>query len=265
MRRALTFAVAATTALTLVAGCESDKSPNSAAPSPSIPEQSAPDPSPTKAPTEAPPTAPATAPTKAVKPKLKAGAKGPEVLALQQRLTDLGYWIGKPDGKFGSTTKQAVYALQKSARLDRDGVVGPATRQALDRGVRPKARSQQGHVIEISLRRQVLMIVDDGQVKQIFNTSTGSNENYVHEGETYLADTPAGRFRVGRQIDGWRHGPLGPLWRPKYFNGGIAVHGAPSVPAYPASHGCARLSIAAMNWIWANDRMPLKTRVWVYK
>lgn len=270
MRRALTFAIAATAALTLLAGCESGESPNTAAQSstPSIPEQPTAEPTPEPtAPGTEPGTATPTAPTTArptAPAKLKAGAKGPDVLAVQRRLTELGYWIGKADGRFGSTTKQAVYALQKSARLDRDGVVGPATRQALDRGVRPKARSQQGHVVEISLRRQLLMIVDGGQVKQIFNTSTGSMKNYEHEGETYLADTPSGRFRVGRQIDGWRHGPLGPLWRPKYFNGGIAVHGAPSVPPYPASHGCARLSIAAMNWIWANDRMPLKTRVWVY-
>jgi lipoprotein-anchoring transpeptidase ErfK/SrfK len=69
---------------------------------------------------------------------------------------------------------------------------------------------------------------------------------------------------MGRQIDGVRHGPLGDLWRPKYFNGGIAIHGSPSIPPYPASHGCARLSNAAMNWIWATNKIPLKTKVWVY-
>ena len=73
-----------------------------------------------------------------------------------------------------------------------------------------------------------------------------------------------GSFKVSRQIDGWRDAPLGLLWRPKYFNGGIAVHGAYSVPPYAASHGCARLSISAMNWIWSNDKMPIKTKVWVY-
>jgi lipoprotein-anchoring transpeptidase ErfK/SrfK len=108
------------------------------------------------------------------------------------------------------------------------------------------------------------MFVDDGQVTQVLNTATGSNQHYVHEGATFLADTPAGHFTVSRQIDGWRHGPLGTLWRPKYFNGGIAVHGSPSIPPYPASHGCARVSNAAMNWIWANDKLPLKTKVWVY-
>ncbi len=212
------------------------------------------------------PTASATPkPTASPKPqKLKAGVKGPRVLALQQRLTALGYWNGKADGSFGGQTQQAVYALQKAAGLGRDGVVGPKTQKALDRGVRPKARSTKGRVIEISLNRQLLMLVDDGEVSQVFNTSTGSMERYEQNGSTYLADTPSGKFRVSRQIDGWRHAPLGLLWRPKYFNGGIAVHGANSVPPYPASHGCARLSISAMNHLWTNNKIPIDTRVWVY-
>ena len=51
----------------------------------------------------------------------------------------------------------------------------------------------------------------------------------------------AGHTDWAAEIDGWRDAPLGMLWRPKYFNGGIAVHGAPSVPPYPASHGCVRM------------------------
>ena len=184
--------------------------------------------------------------------------------ALQKRLARLGYWNGKADGSYGLLTQQAVYALQKAAGLNRDGVVGPKTQKALDQGVRPKAKSRSGRVIEINLKRQLLMLVDDGEITQIFNTSTGSNEYYEQEGGTFLADTPRGKFKVSRQIDGWRHAPLGLLWRPKYFNGGIAVHGANSVPPYAASHGCARVSIAAMNWMWKNDALPLKTKVWVY-
>jgi lipoprotein-anchoring transpeptidase ErfK/SrfK len=57
---------------------------------------------------------------------------------------------------------------------------------------------------------------------------------------------------------------LGDMWRPKYFNGGIAVHGSPSVPPYPASHGCVRVSNAAMNWLWDVWGMPRGTRVLVY-
>jgi peptidoglycan hydrolase-like protein with peptidoglycan-binding domain len=272
VRKVLTFAAAIAVTMTVAVGCGSDDSSSpSAQPAPAVSSSPAATPtsSPTPAPTSAAPTpsAPAgtTPPVKPAKPaKLHTGSQGAAVTRLQKRLTELGYWNGKADGTFGGTTQQAVFALQKAAGLGRDGVVGPKTAAALANGVRPKAKSKSGHVIEINKARQILMIVDNGMISTILNTSTGSNQHYTYEGETYLASTPSGHFTAGRQIDGWRHGPLGPLWRPKYFNGGIAVHGAPSVPPYPASHGCARVSISAMNWIWSNDKMPLKTKVWVY-
>jgi putative peptidoglycan binding protein/L,D-transpeptidase-like protein len=263
--RVTVFVTTTAALLALVAGCDSADSPTALpqpVPSSTRPVPSSPAPAETARPTPTPPVS--TSPP-AVK-KLKSGTKGARVVALQRRLTELGYWNGRADGKFGSTTTQAVYAVQKAAGLERDGVVGPKTQRALDSGVLPTARSKAGtgHVVEISLEKQLLMFVDDGKVTQVLNTATGSNRDYQQDGQTYLADTPPGRFRVGRQIDGWRHAPLGLLWRPKYFNGGIAVHGAASVPPYPASHGCARVSIAAMNWIWAENMLPLKTRVWVY-
>ena len=246
----------------LGAGCTPDRP---SAPPPAVPSASASAPTPSApAPSASPAPTVTPAPTPTGSGKLRIGDHGDEVTALQKRLADLGYWNGKPDGEFGSTTRQAVFALQKAAGLTRDGVVGSATRQALTKGVRPKPRSDEGHVIEIDLHRQLLMIVDDGTIDAVLNTSTGSNQHYEYQGETYLAHTPTGHYTAYRQIDGWRYGPLGPLWRPKYFHGGIAVHGAPSVPPFPASHGCARVSVAAMNWIWATDRLPLRTRVWVY-
>jgi peptidoglycan hydrolase-like protein with peptidoglycan-binding domain len=266
MRKVLRFVLTAGTALTLAAGCsqsigvtdaQAPGVPSSAAGVPASPSPSGSAASAAPTPTKAKPAAPR---------KLKVGAKGAEVVALQKRLAELGYWNGKADGNFGGTTQQAVFALQKAAGIGRDGTVGPKTRKALNAGVRPKAKSKagSGYLVEISLKKQLLMFVQDGAVVATLNTSTGSNKHYDYQGQTHLADTPPGHFRVGRQIDGMRHGPLGDLYRPKYFNGGIAVHGSPSIPPYPASHGCARLSNAAINWIWATKKIPLKTRIWVY-
>jgi len=99
---------------------------------------------------------------------------------------------------------------------------------------------------------------------RILNTSTGSGQAYQQGGQTYTALTPAGQFTIFRQVDRLDPGPLADLWRPKYFNGGIAIHGAAVVPGYPASHGCARLSNAAIDWIWSSNQAPIGTRVWVY-
>ncbi|MEU4238974.1 L,D-transpeptidase family protein [Actinoplanes sp. NPDC026619] len=270
MRKALTLTVALAATLALATGCDSGDSGDNRAEAPTVEPSQAPSvESPSAESPSAAPSAPAETPTPTPTPakKLKIGNKGADVLAVQKRLVELGYWIAKADGNFGNTTQQAVFALQKAAGIGRDGTVGPKTQKALDDGIRPTAKSAagSGYLVEINLKKQLLMLVKDGQVVTTLNTSTGSNENYVYEGETYLADTPTGHFKVGRQIDGTRHGPLGDLWRPKYFNGGIAVHGSPSIPPYAASHGCARLSNAAMNWIWATDKIPLKTKVWVYR
>jgi lipoprotein-anchoring transpeptidase ErfK/SrfK len=162
-------------------------------------------------------------------------------------------------------TEQAVYAIQGAAGISRDGVVGPQTREALAEGTRPAARSESGYVIEVDRDRQLLVLVDDGEIEWIFHTSTGSFEHYSYGGETYLADTPAGHWEIFRQVEGWDPGPLGRLYMPKYFHeDGIAVHGYPNVPPYPASHGCVRVSLAAIEWMWQNDRLPIGVAVWVY-
>lgn len=194
---------------------------------------------------------------------MKSGDKGPAVQRMQQRLSDLGYWLGTPDGKYGYLTQQAVMALQKTAGLGRDGVYGPATRAALERGVVPKL-VVSGNAVQISLANQVLTVVENSRIVAILNTSTGSGETYVSQGVTKTAITPKGTFSVIHEVNGLDHGPLGTLYRSKYFVGGIAVHGYTSVPAYPASHGCARVSNSAMDMIWSRDLMPMGRTVVVF-
>jgi peptidoglycan hydrolase-like protein with peptidoglycan-binding domain len=201
---------------------------------------------PTTTTTTAPPTTTTTAPTTTT----AAPAGDEAVFALQQRLTDLHYWLGTPDGRLGTATKQAVLAFQKAEGLDRDGNPGPATLERLDSATVPQPSSLADGV-EIDLERQILFVVRGGVVEWVFNTSTGTSRT----------PTPRGEFVVQRQIDGMRHAPLGDLYRPKYFNGGIAVHGSRSIPGYPASHGCARVSNAAINFIWAAGLMEIGTPV----
>ncbi|MBE9119749.1 peptidoglycan-binding protein [Tychonema sp. LEGE 07199] len=62
---------------------------------------------------------------------ISAGADGPEVAAIQQRLQVHGFAIGKIDGSYGSRTKSAVSAFQKSQRLNSDGIVDKQTWTAL--------------------------------------------------------------------------------------------------------------------------------------
>jgi peptidoglycan hydrolase-like protein with peptidoglycan-binding domain len=53
-------------------------------------------------------------------PMLKRGMQGPEVLALQKLLVELGYDLAA-DGIFGSETERTVREIQLAAGLDPDG------------------------------------------------------------------------------------------------------------------------------------------------
>src|SRR5581483_11076523 len=113
------------------------------------------------------------------------------------------------------------------------------TQVVMQTATRPVPRSTSGYVVEVDLTHQVVMVTNNGQTEWVINTSTGGGYTYVFDGVSYQAITPTGHYNVWFQINGFQNGRLGVLYRPKYFtHDGVAFHGYPEVPAYPASHGC---------------------------
>jgi hypothetical protein len=80
-------------------------------------------------------TAANTTPTQGPTQTLQPGATGSQVKALQQALTTLGYSPGTADGDYGINTKVAVEKFQAAKGLAQDGVVGPATLAAIQKGL----------------------------------------------------------------------------------------------------------------------------------
>ncbi len=64
-------------------------------------------------------------------PVLRVGSAGDDVIALQTRLQELGYYSGEIDGQYGNGTKEAVKLFQQQNGLDADGLFGGDTRSAL--------------------------------------------------------------------------------------------------------------------------------------
>ena len=203
------------------------------------------------------------------------GSKGDAVIVLQQRLLDLGFWIDEADGQYGTVTTQAVMAFQKyyvDFGLKATGQADQATVDALAAvTVKPFVPPDEPEAVVVDKGHQVLHLVREGRTQWTLNTSTGTGRDYTEvdqkRGGTIAghAITPEGRFKVYRDhTDGWESGELGQLYRPKYFAGGVAVHGSNSIPNYPASHGCVRITTTAMDWIWANDLIPRGTVVVVH-
>lgn len=165
-----------------------------------------------------------------------------KTLEAERILANLGYWITTLDGASDDSTRQAIIAFQKVEGLKRTGVLNDQVLDAMRSASRPTAKYDGAAHVEIDITRQVIFLVnDDGQVTKVLSTSTGSDQRYFSEGKWERAYTPRGRFVINRQIRGIRKAPLGTLYNPSYFNGGIAIHGSNSVPVTAVSHGCARI------------------------
>jgi lipoprotein-anchoring transpeptidase ErfK/SrfK len=160
---------------------------------------------------------------------------GPSVRELQELLSDLGFAArGNATGVEDERTGVAVLGFEKWARLPRDGRLDPQTASALMRAARPQAvqRLGKGRRVEVLLDRQLALLIEDDRVRRAVHISTGA-----------YGRTPVGSFRVFRkELMSWSV-PFS-VWMPwaSYFVGGIAFHQYPSVPAYPASHGCVRVN-----------------------
>ena len=200
-------------------------------------------------------------------------SSGGETARIQQRLVDLNFWTGAVDGSYGLTTKQAVMAFQKYNGLNTTGSVDSATADAMTAATeQARATADAGTLVEVDKNKQLLFFVVDGRTQWIFNTSTANGQPYEEEdkntpGEIQkgVAITPNGLHKVYRERPvGWWEGDLGRIYRPKYVIGGVAVHGSNSVPDYPASHGCIRVTTQAMDYIWETGMMPMGIPVWIH-
>jgi len=166
--------------------------------------------------------------------------------ALEQRLAALHFDV-TADGRFDDNTRQALIAFQKLNGLPRTGKPTPDVTNALATAKAPAPLRPDGGAtrVEIDLGRQVLFLYSNGALAKILPVSTGTGKRYCDEGKCGIAKTPTGSYRIERRINGWRKSDLGRLYNPMYFTGGIAIHGFPSVPTTPASHGCVRIPMGS--------------------
>ena len=171
-------------------------------------------------------------------PSLGPGDSGLSAYALDRRLQELHFALGRVDGYYGQDDVDAVTAFQKLHDLPRTGAVDTRVWAELQLAQVPLARYPGDH-IEISKGRQVLFVVRDGQVALVVTVSTGATGN-----------TPLGHFRVYSKVPGFN---AKQMYYSSFFIGGFAIHGYQSVPAYPASHGCVRIPLWVAVRIYSLD------------
>jgi peptidoglycan hydrolase-like protein with peptidoglycan-binding domain len=247
------------------------------------------------------PIAPTTAPTPTTAPELVTGGStsvsststvpaldhdlvegivDPKVGAMQQRLTDLAFDPGPVDDYYGAATIRSVWAFQKLvmgvAREQADGVVTPEIWDRMHGRVEITPRRTPGGThLEIYLPEQVAVLFTDGRPRVVSHVSSGEGIEWCDEVTVDLDDgttetkgicgrsvTPGGVYHFERKVEGWRNAKLGRLYKPTYFNYGIAIHGAGNVPNYPASRGCVRFPMHIAEYI--QDLVEIGDDVYVF-
>jgi hypothetical protein len=174
------------------------------------------------------------------------------IRALQRRLARLGYVVGER-GVYDERTSRAVLAFRKVTGMARTTNASIDVMRAIARGKGSfKVRfPEHGRHMEGDLSRQVIAFIGaSGRVERIYHTSSGKPST----------PTVTGSFKVYLRTPGTNHKGMVDS---AYFIGGYATHGYPSVPVFPASHGCFRLPIpdarSVFNW------MKIGTPVDVYR
>ncbi len=196
---------------------------------------------------------------------LARGDSGQRVAQLQQLLTEKGLYRGVIDGQYGAHTQQAVMAFHKVNRLPREWDWRASDWDRLASYTGPDnlpSRPGEPDRFEIDITRQVAHLVKGGKLIATFPIASGNGELFQGRSGLVRARTPRGDYRFQRSIDGMRISYLGQLWRPWYFVGGYAIHGSPSVPAAPASHGCVRLTMWDANWVFGKVYVGMPIHVW---
>ena len=108
---------------------------------------------------------------------LEKGSKGEAVIAIQNRLNELGYSVGKADGDYGNKTKTAVEDFQRANELDVTGIVDQSTHDALfSENAIPAEDTEAGGFSDLVEFKSIMMSSVSDQINSAADlTATGDN------------------------------------------------------------------------------------------
>ena len=200
--------------------------------------------------------------------RLEPGDSGPDVERMQRALTDAGFYHFEIDGVFGPGTETAVVALHKFLKIDRTSTFHALDWLRLSQLPDPGLPNRWNELdyIEVDIARQLLFLVRGGVVTQILPVSTGSGNTYwsVRNNRWAGSRTPRGDYTLDMHQYGWACDSVTGWCVYKYwgFTPFYGVHGYRSVPAYPASHGCVRVTLADADWLEPHLFLGMPIHVW---
>jgi len=201
-------------------------------------------------------------------PPMTQGDEGPEVLLLQSELARHGLYRAEIDGVFGPATAFAVVAFHKVLGVERTWGWEEADSLRMANFTLPPLpeRPAEPNRVEVDVGRQVLYLIEQGEVTAVIPVSTAGSYVYwsVRQGAYVGAGTPHGDFTLTRHSVGWVCDPLTGwcIYNPWNFTPNYAIHGYLEVPAYPASHGCVRVPTWDADYLEGHLYVGMPFHVW---
>ncbi|CCH75408.1 exported hypothetical protein [Nostocoides australiense Ben110] len=219
----------------------------------------------------------AVGPTVPVPQEARRGESDPVVKRAQQIMAKFGIPAGPADGITGQQTRQGLCAFRRISGL-------PVNRYSLNTETYRKlveydnkysrlnqigVSSFQGKSTFVHVQQacQTMFYVKDKKVQRVLPVSTGVRGHETPFGYYTLANTTRGWYCSTLYPESCRKqttgefayiSNFGNMYNPRQVVGAIFVHGSTSVPTYPASHGCIRVTVNDSDWLYHNvDRMPI--------
>jgi hypothetical protein len=165
-------------------------------------------------------------------PSLRPGECGKVVKGFKAELAKMGYVSGG-GSCFNGRLGREILAYRKVNGMNRSQQAGAGLVRNVfsGRGGYHVKYPSAGEHAEVSLSKQVLVLIKNGKPFAIYPVSTGKPST----------PTITGHYTFYRQEPGLNsHG----MYYSFYWHNGYAIHGYAEVPNYAASHGCVRTFIA---------------------
>lgn len=164
---------------------------------------------------------------------------GTDIVELQERLKELGFYIGKNDGIYDREVERAVKEFQIDNGLAPDGVVKEhiwirLADKEIVVNTKEKLKRPQGEVkIIIDTFKLKLIVLNDNEPYKVFPVAIGRSST----------PTPIGNFKVVHKAVNWGTG-FGTRWMGLNVHWGkYGIHGTnkPWSIGRMSSHGCIRM------------------------
>jgi len=184
--------------------------------------------------------------------------KGEDVRELQNRLQQLGFYTGRCDGVYDSTTATAVRSFQKSRKQPSTGRVDHITWKQLGEGCEHRAATDSP-----TTPRNVSILVDlEKLTLTVFDGERPVREYPVAAGKP-STPSPVGEWKIIDKSSDWG-GAFGVRWMGLNVPwGNYGIHGTnnPWSIGTAASAGCIRMFNEDVEELF--ELVPIKTRVFI--